>query len=138
MGDTNEILRFGGLTIAIRASAETTGGAFSVIEELPPLLDTPIHIHAHEDEYFHIVEGEHVVIVGDEEHQLGPGEGVFAPRGVPHAQRRVESGVGRMLIVFSPGGFEGFFRYLADAESAGTLGSDAYAAASSEYGITWL
>lgn len=138
MSDTNEVLRFGGLTIAIRASAETTGGTFSVIEELPPLLDTPSHIHAHEDEYFHIVEGEHVIVVGDEEHQLGPGEGVFAPRGVPHAQRREESGVGRMLIGYSPGGFDGVFRYLDDAESTGTLGPDAYSAASSEYGITWL
>jgi mannose-6-phosphate isomerase-like protein (cupin superfamily) len=138
MSASGEILRFGELTLAVRASAETTGGAFSVIEELPPLLDTPLHIHAHEDEYFHIVEGEHVITVGDEEHRLGPGEGIFAPRGVPHAQRRVQPGVGRMLIVFAPGGFEGFFRHLADAESAGTLGPEAYAEASSEYGITWL
>ena len=131
MSASGEILRFGELTLAVRASSETTGGAFSVIEELPPLLDTPLHIHAHEDEYFHIVEGE-------EEHRLGPGEGIVAPGGVPHAQRRVLPGVGRMLIVFAPGGFEGFFRHLADAESAGTLGPEAYAEASSEYGITWL
>ena len=138
MRDTSEILRFGGVTIAVRASAETTGNAFSVIEELPPLLDTPLHTHTHEDEYFHIVEGEHVIVVGDEEHRLGPGEGVFAPRGVPHAQRRMEAGVGRILVVFAPGGFEGFFRYLAEAESGGTLGPETYAAASSEFGITWL
>jgi mannose-6-phosphate isomerase-like protein (cupin superfamily) len=133
-----EILTFGGLTIAVRASADTTGGAFSIIEELPPLFDTPTHIHANEDEYFHIIEGEHVIIVGDEEHRLGPGEGVFAPRGVPHAQRRADPGVGRILLVFAPGGFEGFFRHLAAAEAKGDLGEDAYAAASEEFGITWL
>jgi mannose-6-phosphate isomerase-like protein (cupin superfamily) len=133
-----EILTFGGITVAVRASAETTGGAFSVIEELSPLLDTPLHIHANEDEYFHIVEGEHVVRVGETEHRLGPGDGVFAPRGVPHAQRRIEPGVGRMLVVFAPGGFEGFFRRLAAAEAAGTLGADAYAKASEEFGIAWL
>ncbi len=132
-----EILRFGGLTIAVRASADTTGGAFSVIEELPPLFDTPTHIHANEDEYFHIIEGEHVIVVGDEKHRLGPGEGIFAPRGVPHAQRRADPGVGRILLVYAPGGFEGFFRRLAAADAKGDLG-DAYAVASEEFGITWF
>jgi mannose-6-phosphate isomerase-like protein (cupin superfamily) len=138
MSDAGEILKFGGLTVAIRASAATTGGAFSVIEELPPLFDTPAHVHAREDEYFHVVEGQHAVLVGDVEHRLGPGEGVFAPRGVAHAQRRLDPGVGRMLLVYAPGGFEGFFRELAAAEAAGTLGEGAYAAASAEFGITWL
>lgn len=133
-----EILSFGGLTIAVRAPTETTGGAFSVIEELPPLLDTPVHIHTNEDEYFHIIEGEHVVRVGDDEHRLGPGEGIFAPRGIPHAQRRVDPGVGRLLLVFAPGGFEGFFRCLAAADRAGELGDAAYATASADFGIDWV
>ena len=133
-----EILSFGGLTIAVRASAEVTGGAFSVIEELPPLFDTPAHIHANEDEYFHIIEGEHVIQVGAAEHRLGPGDGIFAPRGVPHAQRRIEPRVGRLLLVFSPGGFEGFFRHLAAAEEAGNLDQAAYAAASTDFGVTWI
>ena len=79
-----------------------------------------------------------MITVGDSEHQLAPGQGVFAPRGIPHAQKRVKPGVGRMLIICAPGGFEGFFRRLAAAETEGTLGPDAYASASEEYGITWL
>jgi mannose-6-phosphate isomerase-like protein (cupin superfamily) len=139
VADTSaEILKFGPVTVAVRASAEETGGAFSVMEELPPLADTPAHIHANEDEYFHAVEGEHVITIGEVEHRLRPGEGVFGPRGIPHAQRRVEPGVGRLLLVCSPGGFEGFFRRLAAAEAAGDLGEEAYAAASEEFGITWL
>jgi mannose-6-phosphate isomerase-like protein (cupin superfamily) len=133
-----EELRFGELTIAVHADAATTGGAFSVMEELPPLSDTPLHVHANEDEYFHAVEGEHVIQIGEEEHRLAPGEGVFAPRGVPHSQRRVRPGEGRIMLVVAPGGLEGFFRRLAEAEKAGTLGPEAYAAASAEYGLTWL
>ena len=133
-----EILRFAEVTIAVRAPAEVTGGAFAVFEELPPLADTPTHVHANEDEYFHAVEGEHVITLGEEEHTLRPGEGVLAPRGIPHSQRRLDPGVGRMLIVVAPGGFEGFFRRLAAAEEAGELGPDAYASASEEFGITWL
>lgn len=137
-GSGGERLGFGGITIVVHAGAEDTGGAFSVMEEVPPLSDTPLHIHAGEDEFFYAVEGEHVITVGEREHRLAPGQGVFAPRGVPHAQRRVESGVGRMLLIVSPGGFEGFFRRLAEADRAENLDAAAYAAASQEFGITWL
>ena len=137
-GSGGERLGFGGITIVVHAGAEDTGGAFSVMEEVPPLSDTPLHMHASEGEFFYAVEGEHVITVGEREHRLPPGQGVFAPRGVPHAQRRVESGVGRMLLIVSPGGFEGFFRRLAEADRAENLDAAAYAAASQEFGITWL
>jgi mannose-6-phosphate isomerase-like protein (cupin superfamily) len=137
-GDEGERLVFGGVTILVRASAEATGGAFSLFEEVPPLADTPRHVHEKEDELFYVLEGEHVFQVGEEEHPVGPGGLVFVPRGIPHAQRRVIPGQGRQLVLTAPGGFEGFFRDLAAADEAGTLGPDAYAAASSRYGITWL
>jgi quercetin dioxygenase-like cupin family protein len=133
-----ERLTFGELTIGITATAESTGGAMSVIEELPPLADTPLHVHANEAELFYPLEGEHVIQLGDEEKRIGPGDSLWAPPGVPHAQRRVVPGEGRMLIAIVPGGFEGFFRELAQAEKDGTLGPEAYAAASERYGISWL
>jgi mannose-6-phosphate isomerase-like protein (cupin superfamily) len=136
--DAGERLRFGDVTVLIRASAETTGGAFTVIEEVPPMVDTPLHVHAREDEMFYVLAGEHVVQCGDEEFRLGPGSVVFLPRGIPHSQRRVVPGEGRLLVLTSPAGFEGFFRQLADAERDGTLGPDEYAAASENFGITWL
>jgi mannose-6-phosphate isomerase-like protein (cupin superfamily) len=109
-----------------------------VLEEVPPMVDTPAHVHAREDELFLSLEGDHVVEIGAEEHRIGPGESVFAPRGVPHSQRRVVPGEGRLLIVTTPGGFAGFFRELAAADTDGTLGPEAYIAASERYGITWL
>jgi mannose-6-phosphate isomerase-like protein (cupin superfamily) len=133
-----ERLTFGDVSILIRESAETTGGSMAVLEEVPPLVDTPTHVHANEDELFCSLEGEHVIQVGDEQHRIGPGDSAFGPRGVPHSQRRVVPGEGRLLIVTSPGGLEGFFRELAAAEIAGTLGPEAYATASERYGISWL
>jgi mannose-6-phosphate isomerase-like protein (cupin superfamily) len=133
-----ERLVFGAVTVLIRASAETTGGAFTVMEEVPPMVDTPLHVHANEDEMFYVLEGEHIVHCGDQEFHLGPGGVAFLPRGIPHSQRRVVPGEGRLLALTSPAGFEGFFRELAEAERAGTLGPDAYAAASKRYGIAWL
>jgi len=132
-----EQITFGEVHVVIHADAASTGGALGVIEEVPPLADTPLHVHTSEDELFYALEGEHVIQVGDEEHRIGPGETAFGPRGVPHAQRRVVPAAGRILIAVTPGGFEGFFRELADADRAGRLGPDAYAAASQRFVITW-
>jgi len=133
-----ERLVFGGITIVIRVSAEDSGGAMTVLEEVEPMSDTPLHVHSREDELFYVVEGEHIFQRANEEFRLGPGEAIFCPRRIPHSQRRVEPGVGRELVVLTPGGFEQFFRDLAEAERNGTLGPDAYAAASERAGITWL
>jgi mannose-6-phosphate isomerase-like protein (cupin superfamily) len=133
-----ERLVFGPGTVIVRASAATTGGALSIIEEVPPLLDTPLHTHSKEDELFYILEGEHIVERGDEEIRVGPGDAVFLPRGVPHSQRRVVPGQGRHLAVCTPAGLEEFFRDLARADEEGRLSPAAYAAASERAGITWL
>ena len=132
-----ERLRFGEVEVVVKASADATGGAFTIFEENEPV-DTGLHVHEHEDELFYVLEGEHVFQVGDQEFRAGPGGLVFAPRGIPHAQRRVVPRTGRVLVLTSPAGFEGFFRELSEADGADALGPDTYARASKKYGITWL
>jgi mannose-6-phosphate isomerase-like protein (cupin superfamily) len=129
-----ERLTFGDVKILIRMSTPD----ICVLEEVPPMVDTPPHVHEREDELFVSLEGDHVIELDGEEHRIAPGESVFAPRGIPHSQRRVVPGEGRLLIVTTPGGFAGFFRELAAADAAGTLGPEAYATASERYGISWL
>jgi mannose-6-phosphate isomerase-like protein (cupin superfamily) len=132
-----ERLRFSGAEFIVKASADTTGGAFAVIEEADPL-DTPLHVHENEDELWYVLEGEHVIRIGDDELHVGPGDLVFGPRGVPHAQRRVVPRTGRFLEFFYPAGFEGFFRELAEAERTASSMPEAYSRVSEKYGITWL
>lgn len=136
-GGEGERLRFSDADFVIRASAETTGGAFTIIEEIAPL-DTPLHVHEREDELFYVLEGEHVFQVGEREFRVGPDGVVFAPRGIPHAHRRVVPRTGRMLTLTSPAGFEGFFREIAAAAGDGSASPDAYARVSERYGVTWL
>src|SRR5918997_2965440 len=132
MAGEGERLRFGEVEILLRASAEATGGAFTVFEEHNPV-DTPSHVHQNEDELFYVLEGDHVFEVGGQEFRVGPGGLVFAPRRTPHSQRRVVPREGRVLVLTSPAGFEGFFRELAEADRSGQLGPDAYASASERY-----
>ena len=132
-----ERLRFSDAEFIVRASAETTGGAFTVIEEIDPL-DTPLHVHKNEDELWYVLEGQHIIQIGDDEFHAGPGDMVFGPRGVPHAQRRVVPRTGRFLEFFYPAGFDGFFRELAEAERARLSMPDVYTRVSDKYGITWV
>ena len=132
-----EPLRFAGAEFLIKASAETTGGSFSILEEIDPL-DTPLHVHKNEDELFFVLEGEHVFQVGDEDFPAGPGDMVFAPRGTPHAQRRLKPRTGRVLVLMSPAGLENFFRELAAADREGVPADEAYPRISEKYEITWL
>ena len=136
--DGGERLEFWGTTIVIRASADTTGGAFTLFEEGTPLLDTSRHVHRETDELYQVLEGEHVFVCGDEELRVGPGGTVFLPHGVPHSHRRVVPRTGRLLGMTSPAGFEGFFRVLAEASRTGASPGEAYERASEEQGVTWL
>jgi quercetin dioxygenase-like cupin family protein len=131
-----EHVAFSEAEFLVKASADNTGGSFTVIEERDPL-DTPRHVHAHEDELFIVLEGEHVFEIGDREFTAGPGAVVFAPRGVPHAHRRAAARTGRFLTLTSPAGFERFFRELAAAERSDELQEDAYRRVSEKYGIGW-
>jgi mannose-6-phosphate isomerase-like protein (cupin superfamily) len=132
-----ERLRFSDAEFIVRASAETTGGAFSMVEENEPL-DTPMHVHRNEDELWYVLEGEHIIQIGDDEFHVGPGGTLFGPRGVPHSQRRVVPRTGRLLEFFYPAGFEGFFRELSEAERTGSSMPEEYVRVSEKYGITWL
>ena len=132
-----ERLRFSDAEFVVKASADSTGGAFSLIEESEPL-DTPLHVHQNEDELWYVLEGEHIFRIGEQELRAGPGEVVFGPRGVPHSQRRIVPRRGRLLEFFSPAGFEGFFRELSEAEDSGSSMPEAYLRVSEKYGVTWL
>ena len=135
--DAGEQLRFSDAQFLVKVPAEATGGSFAILEEIDPL-DTPLHVHSNEDEWWYILEGDHMIRIGDEELEAGPGDIVFGPRGVPHAQRRVVPRTGRFFVFFSPGNFEGFFRELSEAERTGSSMPEAYVSISEKYGITWL
>ena len=54
--DEGAIVRFGEVEVIVRATAQDSGGAFSLFEEVDPA-DTPLHVHEREDELFYVLEG---------------------------------------------------------------------------------
>jgi mannose-6-phosphate isomerase-like protein (cupin superfamily) len=106
--------RYAGGTISILISGEDTGGTFSMWEAMQkPGSEPPLHIHYANDETFVVLEGKLRIFIGDEIYDAGPGDVVFAPRGIPHAFK-IKSEVVRALTVCTPAGFEEWFRTLGE------------------------
>jgi mannose-6-phosphate isomerase-like protein (cupin superfamily) len=99
----------------VKASAAATAGAYSLLETVnPPDAGPPLHLHHTADEAFYVLGGSYEFVCGDEQFEAGPGWFVFLPHGVPHRYRAGSDG-GRVLMLFSPGGAEDYFRDVAVA-----------------------
>jgi mannose-6-phosphate isomerase-like protein (cupin superfamily) len=101
-------LNIGG--VLCKVSAETTGGAYSILElTLPPSGGAPLHTHHREDEVFCIVEGTCEIQSGGETTLAVPGSVVMLPKGIAHAFRNPGQSPTTIVITAVPGGLEGFF-----------------------------
>jgi len=120
-----ERLRFwGGGLLTMKATSEETNGAFLLFEDrVVRGKTTPLHAHDDGDETLYLLDGEALVHVDGEEHELGAGGMAFAPRGVPHAFL-VTSATARLLTLLVPGSAEAFYRGASEPadENAGPEG----------------
>jgi len=109
-----EALWWIGMLATIKATAEQTGGRYTLVEVLAPEgFASPLHVHHFEDEGFWILEGEMTFYVGDQTVKARPGSFLFGPKEVPHAFT-VDSGPARLLFVLSPAGFEDLVREMGE------------------------
>jgi len=96
--------------IIVKATAETTGGAFGLVETLiAPGFSPPMHVHHREDESFYVLDGEMTMQCGERRFCAEAGAFVFLPRGVPHSFVVEGDRPARVLTLLTPGGGEGVF-----------------------------
>jgi quercetin dioxygenase-like cupin family protein len=101
---------FDGNVYTVKAGADTTGGALSVLESsIPPGSGPPMHVHTLEDEAFYVLSGLLEFRVGDRRFTANAGDFVYAPRGTPHCFKNIGAHVARTIFLYTPGGFEKFF-----------------------------
>jgi quercetin dioxygenase-like cupin family protein len=99
-----------------KATAEDTGGAFSLFETISqPGGGAPLHIHHREDETVYVLEGRFLLQNGEDKFTAQAGDFAYFPKGIPHAYRNLEAMPGRLLFVMTPGGYERFFAEAAAA-----------------------
>ncbi len=100
----------GGVRTEVHLGAESTGGAFCLIVDTPPVgWSLPAHRHANEAETIHIVEGDFEIEVDGVRSRLSAGETIHVPRRAIHASANVGAHPGRRVLLFSPAGMEIFF-----------------------------
>jgi mannose-6-phosphate isomerase-like protein (cupin superfamily) len=99
-----------GTTMRLIATAASTGGRYTVLEQVtPPRWGPPRHVHSREDEIIYVLEGSYELHVGDERRTVSAGACAILPRGVPHGFRNVAATPGRFFCVITPGGLEEYF-----------------------------
>lgn len=108
---TGERIWIAGDTLSFKATAAETGGAYTLIEVLAaPGGGPPPHIHDNEEETFYVLDGVFEILIGEELVRAERGAFALVPRGIVHRFRCIGTRPGRMLVLFTPGGLERFFR----------------------------
>jgi len=70
----------------------------------------PVHKHGREDEIIFIHIGEGTVTLGEERVKVKAGDSIFVPQGTWHGLENTGKNLLKMIWVFSPSGFEQYFR----------------------------
>jgi quercetin dioxygenase-like cupin family protein len=124
-----------GLGAIFKISGDSSEGRFSIVEHpIDPGRMVHPHVHAHEDEFSYVLEGEIGARIGDEALQATTGSYVFKPRGLPHTFRNATTRPARLLELISPAGFEKYFAELADCCTRAAM-SDQITNLAKKYGM---
>jgi mannose-6-phosphate isomerase-like protein (cupin superfamily) len=100
----------GGTLSILLDSAATKGQLLVARSRTSEGVASPYHMHTREDEVFMMISGAARFWCGEEESELAEGGIIFLPKNVPHAYR-LTSATAEMLIICTPGGNEGLYRY---------------------------
>ena len=107
-GAGTEALAFG--RQIIRITADQTGGSLGCFEgEVPAGEGPPFHVHEKEEEFFRVLEGRFAFWCNGARVDLAEGGVICIPRGSVHRFQNIGQSLGRLMVVMTPGGFEGFF-----------------------------
>ena len=100
--DEGELLSFMGMDLIWKITSEMSGGSLnSLVQVAPPGTGVPLHIHHNDDEFFYLIEGSLRMLLGDETLEMGVGDMVLLPRGMPHAFLSTGEQAARILVTLS-------------------------------------
>lgn len=100
-------------TITVILTGAQTAGAFTLTEDrMKPCFCLGLHMHREHAETFYILEGEVQFRINSDVFSAGVGTTVHVPPGTPHAVRIVNGQPGRLLMLYSPAGFDEYLAVL--------------------------
>jgi quercetin dioxygenase-like cupin family protein len=96
----------------LKIASSDTDGNLAVFEQNGFMANggPPLHIHLYQDEFFYIIEGEYLFMLGDETLNMKAGDTIFLPRNVQHAFVQLTD-IGKVIVSYMPAGkMEDFFK----------------------------
>jgi mannose-6-phosphate isomerase-like protein (cupin superfamily) len=106
--ESNEFV-LAGIAMKRLLSGEETGGQFCLFENRSGgNTQTPIHVHARDDETLFIIEGELTAVIDGRPRPLTAGESIFLPRGIPHQLVSMSGNPCRYILIGTPALFDRF------------------------------
>jgi quercetin dioxygenase-like cupin family protein len=111
---------FVGVRMKLLLSGAETGNQLALFENTSAgVSQTPVHIHADDDEALYLLEGEMEAVIAGQRRVIRAGETVFLPRGVAHQLMNASGRPTRYLLLCTPAGFESFVAEAGRVSSAG-------------------
>jgi quercetin dioxygenase-like cupin family protein len=124
--------------VTIKLYGEETNGAVGIIEQtFEPGFLLPPHWHQN-DVWLYILEGEIHVRVSDDVVKATPGCWVLKPRRIPHTMWNAGPEPARIIEVYTPGGFELFFRDFGERLEKGPIGFEELNRLGERHGIRFI
>lgn len=115
-------MMWNGSEIHVILESEATGGEMGMFTtRFSEPGGPPRHVHSDAAEGFVVLEGRAQVLSGTETMILEEGEAAFVPAGEEHTFRVLGEDGGQLLVVVTPGGFEGFFEATLGVELPGEM-----------------
>jgi len=125
----------GGFRMSVKATADETDGAFSLLEAQEPAgFGPPLHIHRDAAEAFYVLEGEYIIFLDGQEASCRAGSFIFIPAGVPHGFR-VGGVASRKLNLYTPAAMVGYFDELADLAKVADVDEEVLAQIADRYSM---
>ncbi len=123
--------------VEILVTSKETNGSFCVLRQhSKPWGGPPPHIHANEDEFFTVMEGEYEIFDGEQWHPVNQGETAFTLRNHPHTFRNRGNTMGCMQATVIPGGLDEYLEKLSMLSMPPVMEEVLHI--SDPYGITFL
>lgn len=100
--------------ISLRLTSGETGGAYAMYEQtVQPGEGFLFHGHWESDEMVYVLASEFDFKVDKTHYRVTPGGFIFLPHRCGHSFRNTQRLLGKLLVVVSPGGMEGFWKEMA-------------------------
>ena len=109
--DDGELVYVGRDPVRIKVGPQGRQGRFGMItQDVSAGTSIPVHLHEREDEIIFIQSGRGEATLGDDTVALTGGSILFVPQGTWHGGRNTGTDLLRWIAIYSPSGFEGYFR----------------------------